>query len=155
MGTRAERPDDKGSPPEKLSIVVYSGAFDRIHYALAMAASAAAVNIDATLFFTMGACRALLPPAPDGTPGWAGLGLSEGTDTAGAHDAQLGQRGVARFEELIEACRSLGVTFMVCEMGLRAIGLETEELRGDIDYREGGLVTFLKDASASGAMVVL
>ena len=40
--------------PEKLSIVVFSGDFDKIHYALVMASAAAAIDIPATLFFTMG-----------------------------------------------------------------------------------------------------
>ena len=38
-----------------------------------------------------------------------------------------------------------------CEMGLRAAGLAMADLRGDLDYAEGGIVTFLNDASASGA----
>ncbi len=55
--------------PEKLSIVVFSGDFYMVHYALLMASAAAAIDIPPTLFFTMGASRSLLatptvsPPA--------------------------------------------------------------------------------------------
>ena len=45
--------------PTNLSLVVHSGDFDKVHYALVLAASAAAIGTPATLFFTMGACRAL------------------------------------------------------------------------------------------------
>ena len=45
--------------PDKLSIVVYSGKFDEVHYALVMASAAAAVGRPVTLFFTMDACIAL------------------------------------------------------------------------------------------------
>ena len=41
-----------------LSMVVYDGHFDKIHYALAMASSAAAIDTSVTLFFTMDAARA-------------------------------------------------------------------------------------------------
>ena len=94
-------------------------------------------------------------PLPDGTAGWAQLPLSEGGSKALDHDRRLGERGVARFEELIEACRALEVTFMICEMGLRAMALEVGDLRDDISYREGGLVTFLRDASDKGALVFI
>ncbi len=124
--------------PDKLSIIVYSGDFDRVHYALAMAAAAAAIDRPATLFFTMEAIRAL---AKDG-------GAAE-------RDAARAARGVATFEELLAACAALDVRFMVCEMGLRAVGLGTSDLRDDIVFEEGGLVTFLNDASASGAMVFI
>ena len=40
-------------------------------------------------------------------------------------------------------------------MGLRAIALEAAALRDDVPYREGGLVTFLTDASATGAMLFI
>ena len=39
----------------RLAIIVFSGDYDRVHYALAMASAAAAVSRPATLFFTMGA----------------------------------------------------------------------------------------------------
>lgn len=141
--------------PDKLSIVVYSGAFDRVHYALAAAAAAAAIDKGATLFFTMGALKALAAPRPDGRPGWAGLATSDAALTAEDYDRTLGERGVARFEELVESCKALGVVFMVCEMGLRAMSLSAADLRDDIPYKEGGLVSFLRDASALGAVMVL
>ncbi len=45
--------------PNKLSIIVYSGQFDKVHYALVMASAAAAVGRPVTMFFTMDACIAL------------------------------------------------------------------------------------------------
>ena len=145
-------PDDAAPRPQKLSVVVYSGDFDKVHYALAMASAAVAVNLPATLFFTMEAIRGLARPSADGTPGWHAL-RTGGGGAAAPTDITYGERGVATFEELLDACRELGATFMVCEMGLRAIGMAIEDLRGDITYREGGLVTFLNDARAEGAIV--
>ncbi len=121
--------DGMSEAPDKLSIIVHSGEFDRVHYALAMAAAAAAIDRPVTLFFTMEAIRALAKDA-----GW------RATPRAAERDASHAARGVATFEELLAACAELGVRFMVCEMGLRAIGMRAAELRGDVAFEQGGLV---------------
>ncbi len=134
--------------PDKLSIVVFSGAFERVHYAFAMASAAAAIDRPVTLFFTMDAIRALTKES-DGKPGWAALpGALEA-------DANFARNGVATFEELLEACVALGVRIMVCEMGYRAMGLGLGDMRGDIKFEDGGIVTFLNDASRDGAMLFI
>jgi peroxiredoxin family protein len=139
--------------PEKLSIVVFSGEFDKIHYALVMASAAAAIDIPATLFFTMGASRALLAE-----PSWRNLPAGEiggAGELAGDVDDGFKERTVADFEDLLQACTSLGVKFMVCDMGLRAMDLEGALLREDIPIETGGMVTFLGDAKARGQMVFI
>ena len=141
--------------PDKLSIVVFSGAFDRIHYALVMAAAAVASNTPVTLLFTMWAGRALEQPAANGTPAWHRLPVSEGGQTAAEMDAQFKARGVADFEQLLEACVALGVTVMVCEMGLKALGMDPDALRPDVPVAKGGVVTFLADASKTGGMMFI
>jgi peroxiredoxin family protein len=132
--------------PQRLSIVVYSKELDKVHYAFAMASAAAAINIPSTLLFTMGAIQALVET--DGQPGWMAMTTAAGQ--MGAYlDKDYRERGIAAFEELIEACSALGVHIMVCEMGLRAMGLGRQDLRNDIEISEGGLVTFFSDAGDS------
>jgi peroxiredoxin family protein len=131
------------SAPDKLSLVVFSGDYERVHYALAMAAAAVATNKPVTLFFTMGAARALVGP-----DGWRGLPGAE-------RDDDLAAKGLGTFAELLDACVALGVTFMVCEMGLKALGIAPESLRGDVPLTQGGIVTFLADASRTGAMLFI
>ncbi len=149
---------ENGAPapgrPDKLSIIVYSGEFDKVHYALAMASSAVATNQAATLFFTMGACRALLRAGADGVPGWHTLAAVQGR-AAAEMDREYAKRGVATFDELFSACVELGVRFIVCEMGLRAAGIEPEDLRDDLSIDTAGIVTFLGDASKDGAMLLV
>lgn len=140
--------------PDKLSVVVFSGTFDKVHYALALASAAAAVGTPATLFFTMEACRALVALGADGVPAWRSLPPGEALGTSGGDvDDGYRERGVGTFDELLSACVDLGVTIMVCEMGLRAIGLGRDDLRTDLPLQEGGIVTFLNDASAAGAVL--
>ncbi len=136
-------------PPDQLSIVVFSGDFERVHYALAMAAAAASTDRPATLFFTMESIRALTPRRADGSHGWTALA------GAAERDAEFADRGVGGFEELFDACVGLDVRIMVCDMGLRAMGLTGDDLRRDFKHHAGGIVTFLNDASAHGAMLFI
>jgi len=148
-------PVENGDTISKLSLVVYEGRFDRVHYALAMASAAAAIGRPATLFFTMEACRALAAPGADGRPGWNALPVNAGDGDAASLDADYGAKGIGTFEELLEACVAFGVTFMICEMGLRARGLENTALRDDVPVTSGGIVTFLNDANQDGAVIFI
>lgn len=134
-----------------LSVVVYDGHFDKVHYALAMAASAAAIDRPTTLFFTMDACRALMRDEA-GDPVWRALPTTTG-ESGGAMDERFAAEKIATFEELLASCAELGVTVMVCEMGLKARGLETGALRGDVEIAPGGLVTFLSGPAKDGQLV--
>ena len=161
MAVEAEPPNPAG--PRKLSLIIYSGAFAKVHYALVLASAAAAVGTPATLFFTMDAAKFLQKPLADGTPGWrllparpaGGVPADDEDPASGAADDDYGKRGVVTFEELLSACAAFGVTFMVCEMGLRVIGLEASALREDLTIAKGGVVSFLADASEHGAMLFI
>ncbi len=142
---------------ERLSIVLLSNSFERVHYGLCMASTAAALERPVTLFVTLGALRALVAADADGRPGWMSLPVADepaGSAVAdgGALDARHRARGVAGFEELLQACATLDVEFMACEMGLRALGLEADALRSDLRLERGGLATLL---ARGGRTVVL
>ncbi|MBT3306129.1 MAG: hypothetical protein HN377_06555 [Alphaproteobacteria bacterium] len=146
--------NDHPAPLDKLSIVVADGHYDKVHYALVMAAAAAAIDRPVTLFFTMGACHAL--KQTDGPPAWRAMPLSNGNEASGGdRDDAFAATNVAIFEDLLQSCIQLGVTFMVCEMGLRAEGLEGRPLRDDIPLEEGGVVTFLNDTSKDGTVIFI
>ncbi|MCA1909132.1 MAG: DsrE/DsrF/DrsH-like family protein, partial [Magnetospirillum sp.] len=123
--------------------------FDKVHYALVMASAAVASNTPVTLFFTMWAGRAL-----EQDQGWRRMKCSDG-GTAEAMDAGFKAKNVADFETLLDACVALGVTFMVCEMGLKALGMDPDSLRPDVPVAKGGVVTFLADAHKDGAMLFI
>lgn len=136
------------NPPKKLSIVVASGSFEKVHYALVMATGAAAIGIPVTLFFTMGACAAIA-----GDDGWRELPSEKPDMSASDRDEQFEARGVATMNELIESAQELGITFMVCEMGLRAEGLENQPIREGMTITRTGVVTFINEASADGSII--
>ena len=142
-------------PLQKLSIVVFSGDFDKVHYALVMASATAAIDIPVTLFFTMGASRALLASPENAWRYIPGGEVAKAGETGGDVDNKFKQRTVATFEELLQACVSLKVKFMICDMGLRAMDLEGAALRSDVPIETGGMVTFLNDARANGQLVFI
>ena len=136
--------------PKKLSLVILSGSFEKVHYALVMASAALATGREVTLFFTMDASRALLAPS-----GWRHLRTEAEGATATSIDLSFSTRGIGSFEELLSACASLGAKFMVCEMGLRALGLENDATRDELSIETGGVVTFLNDAKQNGEMLFI
>lgn len=136
--------------PKKLSLVIFSGSFEKVHYALVMASAALATGREVTLFFTMDASRALLAPS-----GWRHLRTEAEGATATSIDLSFSTRGIGSFEELLSACASLGAKFMVCEMGLRALGLENDATRDELSIETGGVVTFLNDAKQNGEMLFI
>ena len=134
-----------------LNIVVYDENYDKIHYALSMAAAAAAIDRPVCLFFTMSACRALMRD-DSGTEVWRALPTTTG-ELGGAMDARFQSEKIGAFEELLESCTEMGVSIMVCEMGLKARQLDAEQLRDDVPITPGGLVTFLSGPAKDGQLV--
>lgn len=128
--------------PSSLDLIIFSSAFDRVHYALTMAAASCAINRPTTLFFAMGAVRALLAKDKDG-PGWRHLAPTEkGLSPLDADRAFL-EKNLADFETLFDCLQTLGAVFMVCDMGPKAEGIDFSALRPDLTLTEGGLTSFL------------
>ena len=138
---------------EALSIAVHAGEFDRVHYALVMASAAAASDRRTTLFFT-GHAVWTVTRRSNNDPGWHQLHAAP--DGAAARDATLRARRVAGFEELLAACGELGVRLIVCEMALRAAGLDSSTgiLRRDLKLEVAGVVTFLNQGTGGALMFV-
>jgi peroxiredoxin family protein len=124
-----------------VSVILRSGDYESAHYALALASAALAVNEPAVLFFTMGGIRALTGP-PANVDDWA-------------RDQQNKARGVGDFETLLQACIELGARFIVCEMGLRSLGIEASSLRRDVPFTIAGIVTLLEETKPGMHLVTL
>lgn len=150
--------DERDGAAPGLGVIVFSGDFERVHYALVMASAAAAVGRPVMLFFTMAGLQAIRRPDADGRAAWQQL--PGGSDAAGAAtggdvDGRFRASGVAGFEELLSACVSFGVRFLACEMGLKAVGLDRDALREDLPIEQGGVVTLLAAVGRNGAMLMV
>lgn len=120
-----------------LGILLESGTHERAHYALVVAAGAAALGREVTVFATNAGCRLLLDPCP----------LLEDP-----REARIAARGVAGIATLLPACAELGVRRIVCEAGLRAEGLDGKPLAEGVEV--AGIATFLA-AVGTGQVVTL
>jgi uncharacterized protein len=125
-------------PSEPLGILLISGTHERAHYALVVAAGAAAMGREVVLFATNAGCHALCAD-------WSGL------EDAG-REARVVAAGVGGFAELRAAAAEMGVRLIACEAGLRMAGIAPTALSAGVEV--AGVVTFL-GAVGSGQVVTL
>ena len=120
-----------------LGILLESGTHARAHYALVVAAGAAALGRDVVLFATNTGCRLLAEPCP----------LLDDP-----REATVTARGVAGIATLRAACAEMGVRMIACEAGLRAEDLLHLPLAPAVEV--AGIATFL-GAIGAGQIVAL
>ena len=123
-----------------LNIIIHSEFIDKIHYGLTLGTASRALDHDVIMFFSMKSIYALT--INNQNLGWANLRTENGTD-ATLFDKSLKDKNIVSFEELLKLCADLDIKFMVCEMGMKFLNLNFSDLRKDIDYSDGGLVTLL------------
>ena len=122
-----------------MTLVMMSFEADRIHMALMMGATAAAVGRPVTFFFSKSAIRFLQ------TDGWTALVAANGL-TGPEMDAGLITKGVADSGVLLDGLAALDARFVACETALRehnidAVSLVTRpavEVSGLADVLEKG-----------------
>lgn len=95
-----------------MTLVMMSGEADRIHMALMMGATAAAVGRPVTFFFSKNAIRFLH------ADGWATLESAQG-QTGPDMDAALIAKGIADSTVLLDGLAALDARFVACETALR------------------------------------
>ncbi len=145
---------------KKLSIICFSGDFDKAAAALTMATGAAAVNWEVNLFFTFWGFNIIKIKgghAPVGTGflakifnflmgGRKSLPLSRlnfGGVSPGLMTGMMKKQNVATLEELYQAAKDLGVNLYACEMSMNIFGMKRDDL--DSAVKEViGVPTFLK-----------
>ena len=120
-----------------LGILLESGRHDRAHYALVVAAGAAALGREVVIFATNQGCRLFAEPCP----------LLDDP-----REAAITARGVAGIATLRDACAEMGVRMIACEAGLRAEDLAQMPLAPGVEV--AGIVTFL-EAIGPGQVVTL
>ncbi len=130
---------------KKLSIVVFSGDFDKLLAAFTIATGAAAVNYEVNLFFTFWGLRVLKKKKGRSFIGKGLLARFFNFLIGGVKNAQLSRlnfgglspklmtglmkkRNVATLYELVEAAKQLKVNFYACEMAMVILGIKREDL---------------------------
>jgi len=145
---------------KKLSIIVFSGDFDKALAAYTLATGAAAVNWEVNMFFTFWGLNIL---KKKGGRRFVGKGvmarlfnflmgsrtnlplsrLNFGGISPGLMTGMMKKRNVATFNELYEAAKALGIKMIACEMAMNILGVKKEDL-DDYVSEVIGVATFLE-----------
>lgn len=145
---------------KKLSIICFSGEFDKAVAALTLATGAAAVNWEVNLFFTFWGFNVIKKKGGHSLVGKGILArlfnfimggrknvplsrLNFGGISPKLMTGMMKKANVATLEELYEAAKALGVNFVACEMSMNIMGIKMKDL--DPAVKEViGVPTFLK-----------
>ncbi len=129
---------------KKLSIICFSGDFDKAVAAFTLASGSAAVNYEVNLFFTFWGLNLLKNRKGRSFSGKGPAARAFGYLQGGLKNVPMGRlnfagaspkimrrlmrkRNVATLEELIEASKALQVSFYACEMSMNILGLAKED----------------------------
>jgi peroxiredoxin family protein len=165
--TRQPRPDTNS-----LNLMVFEGTRDRLLAAFVMATGAAACGMKVTMFFTFWGTAALRKERALGKrKSWIERAFSWMLPRSFSHtklsqldmcglgrlliSREMRKKNIADLPELLDVAADLGVTIRVCEMSMKLMGIQREEL---IDYpglEFCGVASFLDDAAAANTTLFI
>ncbi len=145
-----------------ISIVCFSGEFDKLLAAYTIATGAAATNRNVTMFFTFWGLNALKKERgrkPIGKDflsrvfnwlmgGRNNLPLSRlnfGGASPKLMSGMMKKSNVAQLDELMDAATALGIRHFACEMSMHILGVSKDDLIDDVK-EVVGVATFLNES---------
>jgi peroxiredoxin family protein len=132
------------SEKKKMTIIVFSGDMDKAYAAFILASSAAAMDMDVTMFFTFWGLNLLkkggLQKAPLSKMNMFGLGKM-------MMQKNMEDANVMSLEALFRDARELGVKMLACSMTMDVMGISKEDLVEVDGYV--GAVEYLSHAKES------
>lgn len=145
---------------KKLSIICFSGDFDKLVAAFTLATGSAAVNYEVNLFFTFWGLNAVKKNQGHSFLGKGFLArffnfLMGGVNNVPMSRLNFGglspklmthlmrKRNVATLKELMDAANALEVNLYACEMSMHILGLEKETFVSEVK-EVLGVATFLQ-----------
>jgi peroxiredoxin family protein len=150
------------SEHKKVSIVCFSGEFDKMLAAYTIATGAAATNREVTMFFTFWGLNALKKKQGRAWMGKDFLSrafnflmggkknlplsrLNFGGASPKLMSGMMKKNNVASLDELMEAASALGIRLFACEMSMHILGVTQEDLIDDVK-EVVGVATFLNES---------
>ena len=155
---------------KKLSLIAFSGDFDKLTAVFTLATGAAAVGYEVNIFFTFWGLDAIKLKQGRAFIGRGWLTKMFGFMMGGLKVAPtsrfnflgispkifrslMRKNNVATLEELVDAAKLLGVNFYACEMAMHILGLKKEDFIPEVKdvlgvasflrYAEDGQVMFI------------
>ena len=158
------------SDTRKLSIIAFSGEFDKLTAVFTLATGAAAVGYEVNIFFTFWGLDAIKQKTGRSLTGGNWLTKIFGLMMGGLSVAPtsrfnffgvgpkifrhlMRKNNVATLEELVDAAKVLGVNLYACEMAMHVLGLKKEDFIPEVkdvlgvasflNLSEGGQTLFI------------
>ncbi|MBQ8521848.1 MAG: DsrE/DsrF/DrsH-like family protein [Bacteroides sp.] len=145
---------------KKLSIIAFSGDFDKLTAVFTLATGAAAVGYEVNVFFTFWGLDAIKQQTGRAFVGGNWLTRLFGYMMGGVKVAPnsrfnflgigpkifrhlMRKKNIATLEELIEAAKALGINLYACEMAMHVLGLEKKDFIHEVKDVLG-VATFLR-----------
>lgn len=133
------------SETKKLSIIGFSGDFDKLTAVFTLATGAAAVGYEVNIFFTFWGLDAIKVKQGYSPVGKGFLPKVFGVFMGGLKSAPVSRlnflglspkifrylmrkNNVATLEELVEAAKELGINIYACEMAMHILGIQKSDL---------------------------
>ncbi|WP_243345611.1 DsrE/DsrF/DrsH-like family protein [Parabacteroides sp. FAFU027] len=156
--------------PKKLSLIAFSGDFDKLVATFTLATGAAAVGYEVNIFFTFWGLDAIKKKQGRAFVGTGFLPKLFGFFMGGPKSSPVSRlnflglspkifrylmkkNNVATLEELIEAAKLLGINLYICEMAMHILGLKKDDFIHEVkdvlgvptflEISEGGRTLFI------------
>jgi peroxiredoxin family protein len=155
---------------KKLSIIGFSGDFDKLTAVFTLATGAAAIGYEVNLFFTFWGLDAIKIKQGRSPVGKGFLPKVFGLFMGGLKSSPVSRlnflgisphifrylmrkKNVATLEELVEAAKALNVNIYACEMAMHILGLEKTDFIHEVKDVLG-VPTFLKIADGGQTLFI-
>ncbi len=167
LESRLSKLEKNGS---QLTMVLFSGDFDKVFAAFIIASGALAMGKKVSMFITFWGLDAIKKPGMKTTgrqflekmilwmrpKGPLKLGTSKmnfGGIGPRLFRYMMGKKNVESLSSLIEMSRELGIKIIACQMSMDVMGIKKEDLLDGIEV--GGAATFLNDSFRSNATLFI
>lgn len=144
---------------KRLAIIAAHGTMDAAYPPFILATTAAAMDMEAAIFFTFYGLNLLRkghidrlqvapvanPAMPMPVPNIVGVLPGMTAIATSMMNGMMRKSGVAKLSELLDMARDLGVRLIACQMTMDVMGVKKEEMVEGVEF--GGAATFLEFAS--------
>ncbi len=132
--------------PEKITIIVHSGDFDKMYSAFIIGNGALAMGMEASLYFTFWGLSRLKKGKLDSGPlskmHMLGLGKA-------MIKGRMKKRNVRALQDMARDFKELGGKIFACDMTMDIMGVSAEQLEQDLIEEYCAVGTYIKEARES------
>jgi peroxiredoxin family protein len=135
-----------GPKPEKVTLVVHSGDFDKMYSAFIIGNGALAVGMDVSMYFTFWGLSRLkkgkLASGPLSKMNMLGLGKLMVKN-------RMKKQNVRSLDDLAQDFKELGGKIFACDMTMDIMGIKAEDLHQELIEQYCGVGTYIREARES------